>query len=249
MDLSRRSALQLVAGALVVSVVPARADGPVITGTVVYRERMLLPAGAEAEVTLEDVSLADAPATVLGTVTVPATTSPTRFTLPYDATAMAEGHSYALRAAIRADGALLFTTTDHIAFEPARLDGYELLVRRVASDEAGALSLYRSWLAEDIGGAGVLDDVQSTLTIAEDGSVTGRGGCNGFGGMATIAGDRLSFGPLAGTLMACSEAVMDQERKFHEALARTAAFRLDTAQGKLHLLDAGGAELVRFAAN
>lgn len=222
----------------------AAADEPVLTGTVVYLERMLLPAGAVAEVTLEDVSLADAPATALGTVSVPATTSPTRFTLPYDAAAIAAGHSYALRASIRADGELMFTTMDHVAFDPARLDGYEVLVRRVAA----APSLFGSWLAEDIGGAGVLDDVQSTLAIAADGAVSGKGGCNGFGGMATIAGDTLSFGPLAGTLMACPEAVMDQERKFHDALAATAAFRLDAAQRKLVLLDAAGAELIRFSA-
>ena len=111
----------------------AAADEPVLTGTVVYLERMLLPAGAVAEVTLEDVSLADAPATALGTVSVPATTSPTRFTLPYDAAAIAAGHSYALRASIRADGELMFTTMDHVAFDPARLDGYEVLVRRVAA--------------------------------------------------------------------------------------------------------------------
>jgi putative lipoprotein len=222
------------------------ADEPVLTGTVVYLERMLLPAGAVAEVTLEDVSLADAPATSLGTVTVPAHTSPTPFTLPYDAAAITAGHSYALRASIRADGALMFATMDHVAFDPARLDGYELLVRRVAD---AAPSLYGAWLAEDIGGAGVLDDVQSTLTIAEDGTVSGRGGCNGFGGMATISGEKLSFGPLAGTLMACPEAVMDQERKFHDALAATAAFRLDAAERKLVLLDAAGTELVRFTAD
>ena len=98
-------------------------------------------------------------------------------------------------------------------------------------------------------GAGVLDDVQSTLTIAEDGTVSGRGGCNGFGGMATISGEKLSFGPLAGTLMVCPEAVMDQERKFHDALAATAAFRLDAAERKLVLLDAAGTELVRFTAD
>ena len=67
--------------------------------------------------------------------------------------------------------------------------------------------------------------------------------------MATIAGDTLSFGPLAGTLMACPEAVMDQERKFHDALAATAAFWLDAAQRKLVLLDAAGAELIRFGAD
>lgn len=105
-----------------------------------------------------------------------------------------------------------------------------------------------AWLAEDIGGAGVIDDAQTTLVIAADGTVTGSGGCNGYGGAATIGADSLSFGSLAGTRMACAEAIMNQENRFHEALSRTASFRID-ADGKLLLLDAGGAELVRLAAN
>ena len=47
-------------------------------------------------------------------------------------------------------------------------------------------------------------------------------------------------------MMACPEALMDQERKFFDALERAAAFRIDD-QGRLFLLDADGAELVRFA--
>ena len=65
---------------------------------------------------------------------------------------------------------------------------------------------------------------------------------------ATIDGDKVTFGPMAGTLMACAEAIMDQERKFYDALDRTASFGID-AEGKLVLLDADGAELARFSAS
>ncbi|HAN28766.1 MAG TPA: hypothetical protein DCP75_13790, partial [Haliea salexigens] len=41
----------------------------VIEGTVLYRERMMLPPDAQLDIQLEDVSRADAPATVLATVT------------------------------------------------------------------------------------------------------------------------------------------------------------------------------------
>jgi putative lipoprotein len=225
----------------------ATADGPAITGSVIYLERMLLPDGAEARVTLEDVSRADAAADILAEVTVPARTSPTPFVLSYPAERLVDGHVYALRATISAAGELLFTTTDSHPFDPAKTDGIELLVRRTGgTPEPGPVG---SWLAEDIGGAGVIDDLQTTLTIAADGTVNGHGGCNGFGGTATITGDSLSFGPLAGTMMACAEAIMNQENKFHAALAATASFRVDAAQGKLFLLDANGAELVRLASN
>lgn len=238
--------LVLSAALLLVAVLSVRADEAVITGDVVYRERMLLPAGAEANVRLEDVSLADAKATVLAEVTVPATTSPTPFTLPYPATAIEAGHTYALRASISVGAELMFTTTSHTAFDGTQIDGVELLVQRVAAD-AATPAIVGSWLAEDIAGGGVIDDLQSTLTIAADGAVTGNSGCNGFGGRATIDGDTVSFGPLAGTMMACAEAVMNQENKFHDALGRTAAYRLDAPTGKLVLLDATGGELMKLS--
>lgn len=243
-----RTARILLGLVLAVMALPSLADESVITGNVVYRERMLLPAGAEATVQLEDVSLADAPAKILSEVTIPASTSPTPFTLPYAATALEQGHRYALRASISAGGELMFTTTDHIAFDGTQLDGFELLVKRTGGDAAATPTIVGSWLAEDIGGGGVIDNVQSTLTVAADGTVSGNSGCNGFGGTATIEGDKVEFGPLAGTLMACAEAVMDQERKFYDALERTAAFGIDE-NGKLVLSDAGGTALVRFSAN
>jgi len=270
--------------ALIGMIGAARADGPVLTGTVVYLERMLLPDGAEATVKLEDVSLADAPAKTVAEVTVAAKTSPTHFVLSYPATDLKAGHSYALRASISAGGELLFTTTDHVAFDPSMLD-VELRVSRVAppaemapvepapseepaiseepavseepvvseepapSEEPVAPAIIGSWLAEDIGGAGVIDNLQSTLVVAADGAVNGDGGCNGYGGTATISGEAISFGPLAGTLMACADAIMDQERRFFDALNNAASFRVDAETSKLFLLDASGAELVRFTAN
>ncbi len=114
----------------------------------------------------------------------------------------------------------------------------------VAAPEASPVG---SWLAEDILGGGVVDNAQATLQIAEGGSVTGNSGCNGFGGTATIEGDRISFGMLVSTQMACAEALMNQEQKLHDALARVASFRLEAAGNKLVLLDASGEPLVRLA--
>lgn len=109
------------------------------------------------------------------------------------------------------------------------------------------LTLHREWLVEDVMGTGTLDRLRVTLAIAEDGSVSGHSGCNRFAGKAMIDGDKLSFGPLAGTRMACPEAQMNLEQKYLGALEKVASFRIDDAQRKLVLLDGAGTELLRFA--
>jgi putative lipoprotein len=103
------------------------------------------------------------------------------------------------------------------------------------------------WLAEDIRGGGVIDYLQSVLEIAGDGGISGTGGCNRIMGRARIDGAAITLGPLATTRMACSPAVMDQERKFLSALEAARSWRIDAARSKLVLLGAGGETLVVLA--
>jgi uncharacterized lipoprotein YbaY/uncharacterized lipoprotein NlpE involved in copper resistance len=91
-----------------------------LKGTASYRERIALPPGAVFEAELQDVSRADAPAIVLGRSTLdPAGQPPFRFEIAYDAAAVRPGHRYTVRAAVKHEGRLLFTTD---RFYPA-LDG------------------------------------------------------------------------------------------------------------------------------
>lgn len=246
--IGRRTAMALMVGVSLTSMAGmALADGTTITGNVVYRERMLLPAGALATVRLEDVSLADAPARVMAETSVPAQTSPTAFSLDYDPSQFEAGHTYAWRASIRAGDQLMFTTTERHTFDP-QAASVELLVQRVASSEAATLPLAGAWLAEDIDGGGVIDNLQTTLEIAADGAVSGSGGCNRFSGSARIEGDTISFGDLASTMMACAEAAMNQEQKFHAALGAARTFSIDAAQQKLFLKDGAGNVVVQLSA-
>ncbi|MDI4664330.1 META domain-containing protein [Xanthobacter autotrophicus] len=103
------------------------------------------------------------------------------------------------------------------------------------------------WLAEDIGGGGVLDRVQSTLVLGADGAVSGTGGCNRYSGKAKLAGASLRFGALSASRMACTPAVIAQEQKFLLALERTQGWRIDPLRRKLILLDLTGTELVTFS--
>jgi putative lipoprotein len=77
-----------------------------------------------------------------------------------------------------------------------------------------------SWRTETIMGHPVIDNSASTITFEAAGRVTGRGGCNRYFGTAAIEDERLSFGPLGATKMACPPALMDQERRFFGVLAR-----------------------------
>lgn len=91
----------------------APADQATLDGTVWYRQRSALPEGAVVQVSLLDVSRADAPATVLAqTQIVPTTQVPIAFTLHYDAGQIQPTHSYALQAKILLGDTLLFISTE-----------------------------------------------------------------------------------------------------------------------------------------
>jgi heat shock protein HslJ len=77
----------------------------------------------------------------------------------------------------------------------------------------------------------------------ENKRVAGSGGCNRLAGSYVLDGERLAFGPLIGTKMACPQG-MEQERAFLDALPGVKRWRIDGQ--RLDLLDEGGAALARF---
>ena len=81
------------------------------------------------------------------------------------------------------------------------------------------------WLLEDLGGKGVLDNVQATLEFSKPGRVSGRGSCNHISGPVTIEGSNIHFGPLISTRMACSPAVNEQEANYLKALENAETFK------------------------
>jgi uncharacterized lipoprotein YbaY/heat shock protein HslJ len=110
--------------ALTYRVAPAAA----VRGTVTYRERIALPPQAVIEVQLVDVSLADAPATVISSVSINAEGRqvPFAFELPYDPAQIDPRFPYAVQARITVDGQLRFISTTRNAVitqgNPTELD-------------------------------------------------------------------------------------------------------------------------------
>lgn len=105
--------------------------------------------------------------------------------------------------------------------------------------------LIGEWLAEDIDGAGVIDNAQSKIAIGADGRVSGSGGCNRLMGTADVGEGRLAFSLLAATRKMCAPALMDQEGKFIAALATVRSFTIEGSI--LHLLDADGRPRLRLS--
>lgn len=95
------------------------------------------------------------------------------------------------------------------------------------SAESVPAALVGTWLAEDIGSSGVIDDLQTTLEINDDGTYSGFAGCNHYTGTFNLKGNEIIFGPAGATRKMCIPAVMDQERKFFDALKGGLSWRIE----------------------
>ena len=106
-------AAQSICMAICMPIVSAQNAGPgTVTGTVNYRHRMALPADAVVDVSLQDTTLADAPARIVGRTSVATRGAqvPIPFRIDYDPAGIDPSHRYTVRATITVDGKILFTT-------------------------------------------------------------------------------------------------------------------------------------------
>jgi putative lipoprotein len=97
---------------------------------VFYLQRIALPPAATLSVSLQDVSLADAPAVTLAEQKGPVKGQvPLPFHLTYDPAQVKPGHSYSVSARIELDGKLLFITTERHTVQLNGQDPQPLRVR------------------------------------------------------------------------------------------------------------------------
>ena len=122
---------------LLISILPniLFAEQAVLSGSAYYRERIALPSNAVFEAALEDVSLMDVAAVVLGKVSIePAGQPPFVFAIEYNTDDIKPGHRYNVRGKITVDGQLKFITdTMHpvlTAKDPGELKLKMIMVKR-----------------------------------------------------------------------------------------------------------------------
>ena len=77
----------------------------------------------------------------------------------------------------------------------------------------------RSYVLEWIGERPLMDYSHLTLTLAADGRAYGNAGCNHWFAPYTLEGDKLSFGTVGSTRKLCAPALMEQEKRFLQALS------------------------------
>lgn len=102
-----------------------------------------------------------------------------------------------------------------------------------------------SWQVEDIAGGGVIDGSKATVQFPEPGRVAGNASCNRYMGGYERDDASLTFGNLAGTMMACPEPLMAEEQRFHQAMGQVTGWRIDPQTDRLHLVDEAGDTMVR----
>jgi uncharacterized lipoprotein YbaY/uncharacterized membrane protein/membrane-bound inhibitor of C-type lysozyme len=260
----RKSSVSLAAAAIVALAGCGRGDDAavqaaegVLAGTVTFRERMALPPDATVDVRLEDVSLADAPATVLAEQHIAAEGRqvPIPFELRYPADRIESNRSYGVRAEIRAPGgALLFTTTTHHGVlqggaEPS--GSVDILVQRVSDAAAsdGAIT-GEPWRLVAIRRPGAAEeplgpDPEYTVQFGTDGRYSGRAHCNNFtGGYERAGPGELTIRAGAATLAACLTPSIADE--FLRALASVTNYQVSGNELRLTYNAGGELKLARI---
>ncbi len=131
------------------------------------------------------------------------------------------------------------------AFAVSTLLSAATTAARSGAGEADMLGT--AWLAEDIGGRGVVDRARSTMEFVKPGQVDGLAGCNRYFGPVVLDGDTIAFGNLAATRKLCADTLMVQEQRFLKALSEAKRLAL-THEGQLLLIYADGTEpALRFS--
>lgn len=242
---------------------PAAADAPLtISGEAFYRERMAAPPGAVFEVFLEDVSKADAPATLIGSQRITdAGQPPYRFTIEYLPSDLIAGHRLNLRAQLRVDDQLWFTTDQaYPVLVDGKADEPRLLLRRTSSSETSSPAaevsdgqaplLNTHWKLTELHQREVTateNQREPHVIFTDEGRVQGSDGCNNIGGGYQLNGDQLEFTQMISTMMACPASDNDtQPREFTASLDKVKSYRIE--DGQLLFLDEAGETIARFSA-
>ncbi|MEN8189631.1 MAG: META domain-containing protein [Thermodesulfobacteriota bacterium] len=201
---------------------------------VLYLERIMLPPGAEVIVTMEDTARMDVAAEMIAENRMFTRGGPPfHVTLEYDSARIQDKGIYTLRAVIRVQGQLLYTSTESIgAFDNSPGEAVEIVVSRVARSnpsgpkpDSSLINTY--WKVISIHGKPVSIGAGGTelhmILRRDKNSVKGFSGCNNFIGTYEQTDTGLLFKQMISTMKACLKS-MEQERLFLDALDKVRSY-------------------------
>lgn len=106
-----------------------------------------------------------------------------------------------------------------------------LMVVPMAAAQEGAALDGTHWQLVSLDGAEPVKGTSITLRFGPEKSAGGSGGCNSYGSTYTQDADgRITFTDVISTMMACAQAVMDQESVYLAALQSASAYQLVAGQ-------------------
>lgn len=230
----------------------------VISGTLIYRERIALIPGGAATITLCDLSPAGGAAHVMAETTIELGDQqiPIPFELTMDRVDPSPGGSFGLMATITGpQHAPEWTTpTPHtLDLDEVHTEVGSLVLVRSSDDQPNPTHLspiIGEWRVTAINANPISTDSGTTMRFGIDGTLVGNAGCNSYSTTYTTAASGLSIdSAIATTLMACDPATERQERAFLRVLNAIAAddgagrFEIDATGDRLTLLSSDGATL------
>ena len=209
-----------------------------ITGTVAYRERMALPRDAAIDVRLEDTSLQDAPAKLVGESTFAAAGQqvPIAFQLTYNPAEINPAHTYQLRANITVNGTKMFTSNSAypVITQGAPMQANIMLqqVQAAVSAKRAGPKLHGSyWSLVELNGKAAAPGMGRTQPYIRfhraQGTLEGSSGCNGLTGTYIVEQNALQITAGGVTMMMCPPQLMEQEKGLLNALKATSSYKIE----------------------
>ena len=205
----------------------AEAGSATVNGVIAPTGSAEISPDATIAVSLEDVSLADAPAITLGkSEFAPVGKGPYAYALRYDPSLIQPGHRYALRAEIRDAGKLIALSKTTPMQEGAVPADTKVSVDAVA--QAVPASVVGAWTLTHIGSRKTDPAAPAFMMIRADGGLSGTGGCNRMMGRVSVDATHFTFGPTAGTRMACPGVRMTQEDAVFKAMQAVRSWKRES---------------------
>jgi heat shock protein HslJ len=103
------------------------------------------------------------------------------------------------------------------------------------------------WALSQLMGKPLVAGSGISAEFTADGKISGSAGCNRYSGTYTVSGNNITIAsPLATTMMACEQAVMDQESAYLKALGDAKTYAVSGSQ--LTLSDANNTVLATYNA-
>lgn len=219
--------------------------------TVSFRERIALPPDAQLDVQILQIADADMQGGTIAAQRFAITGVPMTVSLSFDPEVIVDGAPYALGAAIRTpDGPRMFRGTMTLdALGGGEAAAIEMLLTMLPDAETTNAVPRRisgvAWTVTEVLGEAWPNDEPATLVIDDEMNVSAFGGCNRYRGQLQPSGRGLAFPEnMAGTMMACPDAVEAVERRFLAALMQVSDYV--RYGGGLVMLDAEGRAVMHF---